>query len=180
MVCDLITGLHPRRPIPMESQKSRKVRLPTHEHKKNGHTMEETLGAIVVYLQLTYRRLSKWQRQRRRHRPMEIYITLYGNGKTWSRMTTLRLGYQAWLASHLCMALLPLDGKKHDRRHAGKEEGGNRQINQLRIIGLLKADFNTALKYFETDEARGLSTEQWGSRNNRNFNQCCNDQVIDV
>ena len=55
-----------------------------------------------------------------------------------------------------------------------EKKKGNRQINQLRIIGLLEADFNTALKYFARDMAKKmedtgeLSDEQWGLRKNRN------------
>ena len=55
-----------------------------------------------------------------------------------------------------------------------EKKKGNRQINQLRIIGLLEADFNTALKYFarefskKMEDTGELSPEQWGSRNNRN------------
>ncbi len=55
-----------------------------------------------------------------------------------------------------------------------EKKKGNRQINQLRIIGLLEADFNTALKFFAREfakkmEATGeLSDEQWGSRKDRN------------
>jgi hypothetical protein len=46
-------------------------------------------------------------------------------------------------------------------------------IHLLRIIGLLEADFNTALKFFfakkmmQNAERIGLSDEQWGSRKNR-------------
>ncbi|KAL7553353.1 hypothetical protein ACHAWF_018682 [Thalassiosira exigua] len=54
-----------------------------------------------------------------------------------------------------------------------EKKKGVRWIHVLRIIGLLEADFNTALKYFfscammQNAEANGLSDEQWGSRNNR-------------
>ena len=46
-------------------------------------------------------------------------------------------------------------------------------FKMLRIIGLLEADFNTALKFFfatqmqAVSEVHGLSDEQWGSRKNR-------------
>ena len=55
-----------------------------------------------------------------------------------------------------------------------EKKKGNRKIHQLRIIGILEADFNTALKILfgrrlmkmaETNES--LSEEQWGSRANR-------------
>jgi hypothetical protein len=47
-----------------------------------------------------------------------------------------------------------------------------RMIHMLRIIGLLEADFNTALKFFAKKmmanaEQLGLSDDQWGSRKNR-------------
>ena len=48
-----------------------------------------------------------------------------------------------------------------------------RQIHQLRIIGLLEADFNTALKLIfskkmmKNAEQAGITSEQWGGRNNR-------------
>ncbi|KAL7505963.1 hypothetical protein ACHAXN_004898 [Cyclotella atomus] len=50
---------------------------------------------------------------------------------------------------------------------------GVRKIHLLRIIGLLEADFNTALKYFfakrmnTNAEQIGISDEQRGSRRNR-------------
>ena len=54
-----------------------------------------------------------------------------------------------------------------------EKKKGIRQIHQLRIIGLLEADLNTALKYFarelsqKMEESGELSNEQWGSRKNR-------------
>ena len=54
-----------------------------------------------------------------------------------------------------------------------EKKPGVRRIHQLRIIGLLEADFNTVLKLFfakrmmSNAEALGLSDEQWGSRRNR-------------
>ena len=54
-----------------------------------------------------------------------------------------------------------------------EKKKGVRQIHQLRIIGLLEADFNTALKYFarelsrKMEESGELSDEQWGSRHDR-------------
>ena len=53
---------------------------------------------------------------------------------------------------------------------------GNKKIHQLRIIGLLEADFNTALKLFFAKkmmwnaESLPLSDEQWGGRPNRSAN----------
>ncbi|KAL7531762.1 hypothetical protein ACHAWF_003900 [Thalassiosira exigua] len=54
-----------------------------------------------------------------------------------------------------------------------EKKKGVRLIHILRIIGLLEADFNCALKYFfsvemmKQAESKGLSDEQWGSRRNR-------------
>ena len=54
-----------------------------------------------------------------------------------------------------------------------EKKQGNRQIHMLRIIGLLEADFNTALKILfsqklmQNAEAVGLNDEQWGCRKNR-------------
>ena len=54
-----------------------------------------------------------------------------------------------------------------------EKKPGVRRIHQLRIIGLLEADFNTVLKLFfakkmmANAEEYGLSDEQWGSRKNR-------------
>lgn len=54
-----------------------------------------------------------------------------------------------------------------------EKQKGIRMIHLLRIIGLLEADFNTALKFFfakkmmQNAERIGLSDEQWGSRKNR-------------
>ncbi|KAL3796822.1 hypothetical protein ACHAWO_002060 [Cyclotella atomus] len=54
-----------------------------------------------------------------------------------------------------------------------QEKAGVRNIHLLRIIGLLEADFNTALKYFfakkmmTNAEHIGISDEQWGSRKHR-------------
>ena len=50
---------------------------------------------------------------------------------------------------------------------------GIRKVHMLRIIGILEADFNTALKILygkrlmEMAEKAGLHEEQWGSRSNR-------------
>ena len=54
-----------------------------------------------------------------------------------------------------------------------EKKRGNRKIHMLRIIGLLEADFNTALKIIfakkmmNNAESAGLSDEQWGSRKHR-------------
>ena len=54
-----------------------------------------------------------------------------------------------------------------------EKKRGNRKIHMLRIIGLLEADFNTALKIIfaqkmmNNAELSGLSDEQWGSRKHR-------------
>ena len=54
-----------------------------------------------------------------------------------------------------------------------EKKPGVRKIHLLRIIGLLEADFNTALKYFfakrmmTNAEQISISDEQWGSRKNR-------------
>ncbi|KAL7524524.1 hypothetical protein ACHAWF_002609, partial [Thalassiosira exigua] len=54
-----------------------------------------------------------------------------------------------------------------------EKKKGIRMIHILRIIGLLEADFNTALKYFYSvkmmirAEEEDLSDEQWGSRKDR-------------
>jgi hypothetical protein len=54
-----------------------------------------------------------------------------------------------------------------------EKQKGVRKVHLLRIIGLLEADFNTALKLFffakkmmQNAESNGLSDEQWGSRRN--------------
>ena len=57
-----------------------------------------------------------------------------------------------------------------------EKKAGTRHIHQLRIIGLLEADFNTALKIFFAKklmwnaESTPLLEEQWGSRPNRTAN----------
>ena len=54
-----------------------------------------------------------------------------------------------------------------------EKKKGVRKIHMLRIIGLVEADFNTALKFFlakqmqQASEANGLSDEQHGSRQDR-------------
>ena len=52
-----------------------------------------------------------------------------------------------------------------------EKKKGVRYIHMLRIIGLLEADFNTALKIYarrlmQQAEENGLTDEQWGGRNN--------------
>ncbi|KAL7524549.1 hypothetical protein ACHAWF_000993 [Thalassiosira exigua] len=54
-----------------------------------------------------------------------------------------------------------------------EKKKGIRFIHMMRLIGLLSADFITALKYFfscemmKNVEATKLSGDQWGSRGNR-------------
>ena len=54
-----------------------------------------------------------------------------------------------------------------------EKKPGVRKIHQLCIIGLLEADFNTALKLIfgrkmmRNEETSGISEEQWGGRPNR-------------
>jgi hypothetical protein len=54
-----------------------------------------------------------------------------------------------------------------------EKKPGVRMIHLLRIIGLLEADFNTALKFLfakqmmDNAELIGINEEQWGSRKNR-------------
>ncbi|KAL7550658.1 hypothetical protein ACHAWF_013872 [Thalassiosira exigua] len=54
-----------------------------------------------------------------------------------------------------------------------KKKPGVRRIHQLRIIGLVEADFNTALKLFfakhliSNTETTKLTEEQWGGRAGR-------------
>ena len=54
-----------------------------------------------------------------------------------------------------------------------EKKQGVRKINQLRIIGLMEADFNTALKLLFAKkmiynaEQSGISGEQWKGRPNR-------------
>ena len=61
-----------------------------------------------------------------------------------------------------------------------EKKKGNRKIHMLRLIGLLEADFNTALKIIfsrklmSNAEKIGLHDEQWGCRRNRT----CHDPAL--
>jgi hypothetical protein len=59
-----------------------------------------------------------------------------------------------------------------------EKQPGNSLIHRLRIIVLLEADFNIALRIiwmrniFPAAEKMGFAKEQWGSRKNRNSTDC--------
>ena len=64
-----------------------------------------------------------------------------------------------------------------------EKQPGNPLIHRLRIIVLLEADFNIALRIiwmrrlFPAAEKMGFAKEQWGSRKNRNFHRLCNNET---
>ncbi|KAL7510779.1 hypothetical protein ACHAXN_007669, partial [Cyclotella atomus] len=78
------------------------------------------------------------------------------------------------MAEFLCILIsLPFDQWLHEIDVMLEKKKGNFKIHMLRIIGLLEADFNTALKFFfsremmENTERDGMTDEQWGGRRNR-------------
>ena len=67
-----------------------------------------------------------------------------------------------------------------------EKKKGVRKIHMLRIIGLLEADFNSALKYFfakkmmqRAEENGSMAEEQWGLRKNRTATDEGDDKDID-
>lgn len=65
-----------------------------------------------------------------------------------------------------------------------EKKPGVRKIHLMRIIGLVEADFNTALKiYFaqglmRNAEASGLTPDQWGGRPNRSAPDCATRKLL--
>ncbi|KAL7549685.1 hypothetical protein ACHAWF_012948 [Thalassiosira exigua] len=65
-----------------------------------------------------------------------------------------------------------------------EKKSGERKIHLMRIIGLVEADFNTALKILFTQrlmansELAGLSSNQWGGRANRSAPDCATRKLI--
>ena len=65
-----------------------------------------------------------------------------------------------------------------------EKKPGVRKIHQMRIIGLLEADFNTALKILfaqrlmQNAEMAGVSSSQWGGRANRSAIMCATRKLI--
>ena len=65
-----------------------------------------------------------------------------------------------------------------------EKDAGNPLIHHLRIIVLLEADFNIALRIiwmrrlFPAAEKMGFVLEQWGSRKNRNSTDCATMKIL--
>ncbi|KAL7547173.1 hypothetical protein ACHAWF_010493 [Thalassiosira exigua] len=65
-----------------------------------------------------------------------------------------------------------------------EKKSGEQKIHLMRIIGLVKADFNTALKLLFTQrlmtnsELAGLFSNQWGGRANRSAPDCATRKLI--
>ena len=65
-----------------------------------------------------------------------------------------------------------------------QKQQGNPLIHRIRIIVLLEADFNIALRIiwmrrlFSVAEKMGFAKEQWGSRKNRNSTDCATMKVL--
>ena len=65
-----------------------------------------------------------------------------------------------------------------------EKQPGNPLIHRLRIIFLLEADFNIALRIiwmrrlFPAADKMGFSKEQWGSRKNRNSTDCATMKLL--
>ena len=65
-----------------------------------------------------------------------------------------------------------------------EKDAGNPLIHRLRIIVLLEADFNIALRIiwmrrlFPAAEKMGFVPEQWGSRKNRNSTDCATMKML--
>ena len=65
-----------------------------------------------------------------------------------------------------------------------EKDSGNPMIHRLRIIVLLEADFNLALRIiwmrrlFPRAEEMGIPSEQWGNRKNRNSIDCASMKLL--
>ena len=67
-----------------------------------------------------------------------------------------------------------------------EKKQGKRKIHRLRTIGLMEADFNTALKLLfakkmmDNAERSGISGEQWGGRPNRTALDTAVRKIVDT